>query len=173
MNLLNLYFTPFATALVLAAIYFREDIDRTSRNLSLAVLLASLVFNHLFTRYTYRIVGWSSRMKTMQVWLTFFWILPLFYLLGPYWGPMWLLFTMTPVTTALYQGRWQTLATASVSGASMLALYALRARSLGLELGETFWAMAAFHAAFIVVIAMFVHALAETALRMRDVRPRI
>jgi hypothetical protein len=168
MNLLNLYFTPFATALVLAAIYFSEP-DKTTRDLAFLVLLIQLITNHLFTRYTYRIVGWAGRMKTIQIWLTFVWAIPLFYLLGTYWGPMWLLFTMAPTTAALYQGRWQTLVMAALSGATMLVLCGLRAHLLGLELGEQLWAMAAVHAVFIVVIAMFVHALAQTALRMRDI----
>ncbi|HAH07253.1 MAG TPA: hypothetical protein DCM05_12145 [Elusimicrobia bacterium] len=172
MNLLNLYFTPFATALVLAAIYFSEP-EKPDRDLAFVFLLLSLVVNHLITKYTYRIVGWAGRMKLIQVWLTFLWSIPLFYLLGAYWAPMWLLFTMAPATAALYQGRWQTLATAAVSGGTMLGVYALRARSLGLELGEQHWAMAGAHAAFIVVMAMFVNAMAESALRLRDIGKRV
>ncbi|MFA6028755.1 MAG: hypothetical protein WC969_02750 [Elusimicrobiota bacterium] len=172
MNLMNIYFTPFATMLVLAAIYFSEP-DKLTRNMSFGVLLASLLVNHWFARNTYRFVGWASRLKLLQVWLTYFWVIPLFYLLGTYWGPMWLLFTMAPVTAAMYQGRWQTFATAVVSGLTMLALYALRAHTQGLELGEQHWAMAGVHAVFIVVIGMFAHALAETALRMRDVGSRV
>lgn len=171
MNLLNLYFTPFATMLVLAAIYF-TDPDKTTRNLSFGVLLVSLAVNHWFTRNTYRFVGWSSRLKIIQVWLTFLWCIPLFYLLVGYWAPMWLLFVMPPVTAALYQGRWQTLLTAAVSGATMLGVYHLRSASLGLELGEMAWAMAGIHAAFIIVLALFVHSLAQTALRLRDISIR-
>lgn len=167
MNLLNVYFTPFATALVLVALYFSEPEPMVKR-LSFGVLLLSLIVNHWFTRNIYRFVGWSSRLKTFQVWLNFLWSVPLFYLLGAYWGPMWLLFTMSPVTSALYQGRWQTLGTACVSSATMLGLYYLRSASLGLPLGEVVWAMAFVHAAFIVVLSLFVHALAETALRLRD-----
>jgi len=171
MNLLNIYFTPFATLMVLAGIYFSEP-EKTARNLAFGVLLLSLIVNHWLTRNTYRLIGWSGRLKIIQVWLTYVWAIPLFYLLGTYWGPMWLLFTMAPATAALYQGRWQTFATALISGLTMLGLCGLRARILGLELGEQYWAMAGVHAAFIVVMAMFVHALAETALKLRDIRSR-
>ncbi|MBI5243824.1 MAG: hypothetical protein HY922_09125 [Elusimicrobia bacterium] len=176
MNLLNIYFTPFASVLVLAAIYFMdfsEPQDKLNRNLALGVLALSLVVNHLLTKYTYRLIGWAGRLKSIQVWLTFFWAIPLFYLLGTYWGPMWLLFTMAPVTAALYQSRWKTLAISLLSGGAMLGLYALRSYIIGMALGEQHWAMAGVHAVFIVVMAMFVHALAETALRLRDVGSRV
>ena len=172
MNLLNMYFTPFAALLVLAAIYF-SDPDPTTKWLSFGVLALSLAVNHWFTRNIYRFVGWANRLKAVQVWLTFLWAAPLFYLLVGYWAPTWLLFAMPPVTAALYQGRWQTFLTACVSGASMLGLYYLRSASLGLELGETAWAMAFVHAAFIVILSMFVHAMAETALRLRDINARM
>lgn len=170
MNLLNLYFTPFAAALVMAALYFAEP-DKTTRNLAFATLAASLLVNHWFSRNTYRFVGWTGRLKTIQVWLTFLWSVLLFYLLFPYWAPMWLLLTMPPVTAALYQTRLQTLATGMVSGLTVLGVYYLRWR--GLPASPQLWGQAVVHAAFIPVLGLFVHALAQTALRMRDLGSRV
>ncbi|HBL17530.1 MAG: hypothetical protein A2X36_04705 [Elusimicrobia bacterium GWA2_69_24] len=167
MNLLNLYFTPFATMLVLIAIYVSEP-DPRPKYISLGILVASLVVNHWFSRNTYRFVGWASRLKVIQIWLTFLWSVLLAYLLIPYWAPMWLLLTMPPVTAALYQGRWQTLAAGMVCGLSVLGMYYLRQLSVGMPLGAEHWGQAFCQAAFIPTLSLFVHALAQTALRMRD-----
>ncbi|TBR23836.1 hypothetical protein EPO15_05205 [bacterium] len=171
MNLLNLYFTPFAAAMVVAAVYFSEP-DATTKYLSFGLLFFSLAVNHWFSKNTYRFVGWAGRLKVLQVWLTFLWSAVLAYLLMPYWAPIWLLLTMPPVIAALNQGRWQTVGTALVCGLSVLGLYYLRQLSVGMPLGADHWAQASVQALFIPVLAAFVHELAETALRMRDVAMR-
>lgn len=171
MNLLNLYFTPFAAAMVLAAVYFSEP-DATTKYLSFGLLLLSLVVNHWFSKNTYRFVGWAGKLKLLQVWLTFLWSAVLAYLLMPYWAPMWLLLTMPPIIAAVNQGRWQTLATAGACSASVLALLWLYQLKMEMPLGEVMWAQGFVQAAFIPVLASFVHELAQTALRMRDVAMR-
>ncbi len=170
MNLLNLYFTPFATSLVLLAIYFSEP-DKTTKYSAFAILVVSLIVNHWFSKNTYRFIGWTNRLKQIQVCLTFLWSLMLFYLLFPYWAPMWLLLVMPAVTAALYQDKLQTFITGLISAATVLGVYYLRWR--GNEIPAQLWAQAAVHAAFIPVLAMFVHALAQTALKMRDIRSRL
>ncbi|MBI2362874.1 MAG: hypothetical protein HYV15_05770 [Elusimicrobia bacterium] len=167
MNLLNLYFTPFAAVMVVSAIYF-SDPDASVKWISVGVLLTSLIVNHWFSKNTYRFVGWAQRMKTLQVWLTFLWSAVLAYLLMPFWAPMWLLLTLPPVTAALYQSKAQTLGTAGVCSLSVLALYKAYEVKVGMPLGEVMWAQGAVHAAFIPVLAAFVHELAQAALRMRD-----
>lgn len=162
MNLLNRYFAPFAALLILTAVHFGEADPRT-RNLSWGVLVLSTIVNWWLSANTYRFVGWASRLRMLQVWANFVWAVPLFYLLGGFWGPMWLLFVMAPVTAALYGGLLQTSLTAVVSAGTMLGLYWLR----GLE-GEVAWGMAFIHAAFIVIMALFTFSLAQTALRLRD-----
>lgn len=163
MQLLNRYFTPFALILILSAIYFSEP-DPRSYKLSLGILAASVIINWWFSANTYRFIHWARQMRALQIWLNFFWAVPLFYLLQPYWGPMWLLFVMAPATSALYMGRWHTLATALVSSATMLAIYYRRGV---FEMGPAA-GMAAVHACFIIFFSLFVHSLAQTALRLRD-----
>ena len=85
MNLLNRYFSPFAALLILAAVYFSEPDPRT-RNLSWGVLLVSTAVNWWLSTNTYRFVGWAGRLRTLQIWLNFVWAVPLFYLLGGFWG---------------------------------------------------------------------------------------
>lgn len=162
MNLLNRYFSPFAALLILSAVYFSEP-DRKTIFSAIIVWLVSLAVNWWFAANTYRFIGWSHRLRLLQVWLNYVWSVPLFYLLHGFWGPMWLLFVMPPVTAALYQGRRATLATALMSSATMLGLYRLH----GME-GSAFWGMACVHASFIVIFSLFIHSLAQAALRLRD-----
>lgn len=162
MQMLNRYFTPFALILILSAVYFNEPEPRDTK-LSLAILAASILVNWWFSANTYRFIRWSKQMRILQVWLNFVWSVPLVYLLVPYWGPMWLLFVMAPVTAALYMGRWQTFATAVVSSATLLMVYYFRNPLEGAALG-----MACVHASFILVFSLFIHSLAQTALRLRD-----
>ena len=164
MNLLNRYFSPFAALLIVTAVYFSEPDPRT-RNLSWAVLVASALVNWWLSANTYRFVGWAGRLRMLQIWLNFVWAVPLFYLLGGFWAPMWLLFVMAPVTAALYGGLAQTLLTALVSAGTMLVLYRLH----GAE-GAQAWGMAMTHAAFIVIMSLFTYSLAQTALKLRDLR---
>lgn len=162
MNLLNRYFAPFAAILIVTAVYFSEP-DAKTRNLAWGVLIVSTVINWWLNANLYRFVGWASKLRALQVWLNFIWAVPLFWLLQPFWAPMWLLFVMAPVTAAMNGGLGQTFLTAGVSSATMLGLYWQR----GLE-GEVAWAMAFIHAAFIVIMSLFTHSLAQTALRLRD-----
>lgn len=162
MNLLNRFFSPFAALLIISAVYFQEPDPRT-KTATGVVFGLSLIINWWLSVNTYRWVGWANRLRTLQIWLNYVWAVPLFYLLGGFWGPMWLLFVMAPVTAAITSSWAQTLATAAVSSGTMLALYWVR----GLE-GDIAWGMAGIHAAFIIVMSLFVYALAQTALRLRD-----
>lgn len=164
MQILNRYFAPFAFILIVSAIYFSEPEPRDYK-LSLAILAASLIINWWVSANVYRFSRWTKALKALLVWLDFIWAVPLFWLLQPYWGPMWLLFVMAPVTAALYWNRWQTMGISLVSAATMLAIYAKRGVFEG---GGPAMGMAFVHASFIVVFALFVHGLAQTALRMRD-----
>ncbi len=168
MRMLNRYFTPFALVLIISAVYFRVDEFRDSGLqaplLAGGILLADLAVNWWIGRNQYRWLAWSRQLRLVQVWLNFVWAVPLFYLLYPYWAPMWLLFVMAPTAAALTLNRLQTIHCAVVSAAAMIALYALRQPLAGVFLG-----MALNQAAFIVIFSLFVHGLAETAVRLRDV----
>lgn len=165
MQMLNRYFTPFALMLILTAVYFSEP-DPRDYKLSLAILCVSTVVNWWLSASAYRFINWARQMKALQVWLNFIWAVPLFYLLQPYWAPVWLLFVMGPATAALYMGRAMTLGVAAVSSATMLAIYYRRGvfeGGLGPAGGQAF-----VHAGFIIVFSLFVHGLAQAALRLRD-----
>ncbi len=163
MQMLNRYFAPFALILILSAIYFSEP-EPAAYKLSLGILIASIVVNWWVAKNTYRYIHWAKQMKVLQVWLDYIWAVPLFWLLQPFWGPMWLLFVMAPATAALTMGRWHTLGVAFVSAGTMLGIYWYR----GVFDGGPAAGMACVHATFIIVFSLFIYGLAQTALRMRD-----
>jgi hypothetical protein len=173
MQMLNRYFAPFALMLILSAIWFTaenpSDIRHwdSSYKIALGILGLSAVVNWWFSANTYRFIRWSRELRQLQIWLNFVWAVPLFWLLQPFWAPMWLLFVMAPATAALYTGRGETILTAFVSAAAMLIIYFKRGAFDG-GLGPA-GGMAIVHAVFIIVFSLFVHGLAQTALRMRDV----
>ncbi len=170
MQMLNRYFAPFALILILSAIWFNVENPADVRNwdasykLALGILAVSIAVNWWVGKNTYRFIHWAHQMRLAQVWLNFIWAVPLFYLLQPFWGPMWLLFVMAPATSALIMDRWHTLATACVSAATMLAIYYYR----GVFDGGPAAGMVCVHAAFIIVFSLFVNGMAQMALRMRD-----
>lgn len=168
MSLLNRYFTPFAALMILAAVFSGEADARTVR-IAGGVWALSLAVNWWFSANTYRFIHWAPQLKALQVWLNFLWAVPLFHLLQPFWGPTWLLFVMAPVTAALYQGWWQTLAAAVVSAGTMTSMYWWRGGGL---MGAPYIGMVLTHAAFIVIFSLFIHSLAQTALRLRDLSSR-
>lgn len=172
MNLLNLYFAPFATVLVLMAIYFPPFTggEFKERYFAFGILLASLAVNQWFARNIYRFVGWTNRLRAMQIWITFLWSILLFYILFPYFAPAWLLVAMPVAAVALNQGRWQTLLAGCVGTAVVIGVYYIRWQ--GEMTSPQLWAQAWVHAGFIPVLGLFVHSLAQTALRMRDISTR-
>lgn len=173
MQMLNRYFVPFALILILSALWFNVENPSDWRHWdpnykqALIILAVSILVNWYLSANTYRFIHWAKQMKILQVWLYYIWAVPLFWLLQPLWGPMWLLFVMAPVTAALFTNRWQTLLSAVVSAGTMLAIY--HQRGLFHEGMGPAEGMACVQASFIIVFALFVYGLEQTALRLRDV----
>lgn len=162
MQILSFYFTPFAAILIVFALYFSEP-EKSTMLMSGGVLAAVTLLNHWFSKRAYRFLRWTQMMRTILVWMNLAASAALFYLLGSYWAPMWLLFLTAPATAALFMNRTWTAVMALAASFSMLGIYWIK----GVE-GGIFWGQAAIHAIFVVVFSLFVHALAQIALRMRD-----
>jgi hypothetical protein len=168
MQMLNRYFVPFALILILSAIYFSSP-DQEVVNIAFGILAFAMAVNWWFSKNTYRYIHLAKQMKFLQVWLNYVWAVPLVYLLLPFWGPMWLLFAMAPITAALFSNRWHTLGMALVSAGTMLGIY-YKQGAFEAGWAEGMAGMTYVHAVFIVIIALFVYGLAQTALRLRDAR---
>ncbi len=168
MQKLNRYFTPFALLLIASAVYFRidefKDAGLQAPAIAAGVLIADLLVNWWIGRNQYRWMAWAARLRFIQVWLNYVWAVPLFYLLYPYWAPMWLLFVMAPTAAALTLPKRHAVACSIISAGTMIGLYWHRQPLEGVFLG-----MAVSQAAFIIIFSMFVQGLAETVLRLRDV----
>ncbi len=161
MQMLSRYFTPFALVLILSAVRFGEPESGTTR-IALSILCADVLLNWWIGKNQYRWAGWAGRFRQMQVWLNFVVAVPLFYLLYPYWGPMWLLFVLAPTAAALTTSKLETVLCSLTAAGSMIGIIWYRQPLEGPFLG-----MVLSHAAFIVIFSLFVHSLAQTALRMR------
>ena len=162
MQMLSRYFTPFALVLILLAVQFGEAESHITK-IALGILVADVFANWWIGKNQYRWVGWAGRFRQMQVWLNLIWAIPLFYLLYPYWGPMWLLFVLAPTAAALTTSKLETILCSIAAAGSMIGIIRMRQPLEGPALG-----MVLSHAAFIIIFALFVHSLAQTALRMRD-----
>ncbi|MEK7233423.1 MAG: hypothetical protein AAB268_06380 [Elusimicrobiota bacterium] len=169
MQMLNRYFTPFALALIAMAVYFRTDaFDSDGLSIPLTaigILVADLAINWWISRNQYRWVAWAPRFRQMQIWLNYVWAAVLFYLLYPYWSPMWLLLVVAPTAAALTTSRLETVLCALTSAGTMIFIYWYRQNQ---TLTSEFFGMALSQALFIVILSLFMHGLAQTALRLRD-----
>ncbi len=163
MQMLSRYFTPFALVLILSAVYFREDLEAGTTKLAIGILVADVLTNWWIGKNQYRWVAWAGRLRHIQVWLNLVWAVPLFYLLYPYWGPMWLLFVLAPTAAALTTSKLETVLCSLAAAGAMIGIICVRQPLEGPALG-----MVLSHAAFIVIFSLFVHSLAQTALRLRD-----
>jgi hypothetical protein len=166
MQMLSRYFTPFALLLILSAVKFGEPEPGVTK-FAVGILVADVLANWWIGKNQYRWVAWAGRFRQIQVWLNLVWAIPLFYLLYPYWGPMWLLFVLAPTAAALTTSKAETVCCALAAAGAMIGIVWSRQPLEGPFLG-----MVLSHAAFIVIFSLFVHSLAQTALRLRDsVRP--
>lgn len=155
------FFTPFALVMVLAAMalgYAEPVVYRVA----LAIALALVAFNETSVWLARRHPDWTVRIGTTRLVTNFVANVVLVYMLGTFWGPMWLLFVLTPVATALHADWRKTIGTAMISSAALLAIYGSR----GLE-GAIGWGQASLHAAFIVFISLFVNSIARMVMQIK------
>ena len=169
MHILNYYFTPFAVILILFAIFFSEP-EQQVTYLSFGVLAAAFFANWWLGRNTYKFLRWSRHIRALTVWMNMAVSGALFYLLSPYWSPMWLLFLTAPAASAMYMKKWQVFLTALVSSGIMIALYYVRSLAYGEGggMGAQLWGMAVTQAVFIIFFSMFTSAMAEMVVKVRD-----
>ena len=145
---------------------FAEPRDKWTAVALLAVLF---IFNEVSVMLARKHVDWAKKIGTVRLVTNFLANVFLVYLLGTFWGPMWLLFVLTPVATALYADWKRTFWTAVISAGALLGIYASRGLS-----GAVGWGQASFHAAFIVFISLFVNSVARliTQIRSSSVAPQ-
>jgi hypothetical protein len=149
-SIVHRYFTPFALALVTLALCISRPADVYAAA-SYGVLAFSALFNYVSERWS-RKQGWLRTIREARLGVNLAANSFLVFFLLPFWRPIWLLFVLTPVATAVYENRTQTRRMSIALALLLLWAYwvtGLRSRA---DLAE-----GAAHAAFIIFISLFVN----------------
>ncbi|OGS22053.1 MAG: hypothetical protein A2252_02510 [Elusimicrobia bacterium RIFOXYA2_FULL_39_19] len=152
-KIVNLYFTPFATALILIALLISNP-GVTYTVGFLCLMLFSIVFNNLTSYFAKREQKWSNLIGVVRLFFNLFMNIIIVYFLGKFWGPLWLLFVLTPIATAIYSSTRNTIVMALLCSLTLMLIYLVRGLS-----GIVGWGQAISHVLFIIVISLFVHNL--------------
>ncbi|OGS12445.1 MAG: hypothetical protein A2234_06985 [Elusimicrobia bacterium RIFOXYA2_FULL_58_8] len=167
MHILNYYFTPFAVILIAFAVFFSEP-EKNVTYASFALLGAAFAVNYWLSANVYRLMQITRSIRGITVWLNLLTSAALFYMLSPYWAPMWLLFLTAPAAAAMFMKKWQVFLTSLAAAALMLGIYYLRSVVYGMGLSSQLLGMAGTQAIFIIFFSMFTAAMAEMATKVRD-----
>ena len=161
-RLVDRFFTPFAATMVLAAMWLGYA-EPKAEHAALAIVGALVVLNEGSIFLVKRKIEWTAAIGYARLATNFVANVILVYLLGTFWGPMWLLFVVTPVATALHAHWKETIITSLLSAGTLLGIYASR----GLE-GAVGWGQASIHASFIVFISLFVNSIARMVMQIKS-----
>jgi PAS domain S-box-containing protein len=161
-RIVDRFFTPFALTLVLSSL-FLGFAEPKAKWISVGLVIFLGVFNEVSAWLARKKTDWAIKIGNTRLATNFIANVLLVYLLGTFWGPMWLLFVLTPVATALYASWQRTFVTAAISSGALLGIYASR----GLE-GSVGWGQASLHAAFIVLISLFVNSIARLVMQLKS-----
>jgi PAS domain S-box-containing protein len=164
-RLVDRFFTPFAATMVLAAMFLGYAEPR-EEHIAMGLVTFLVAFNEGSVYLARRRPEWTLRIGYSRLGTNFLTNVMLVYLLGTFWGPMWLLFVLTPVSTALYADWKKTILTSVVSAGALLGIYASRGLS-----GSVGWGQASLHAAFIVFISLFVNSIARLVMQIKSAGP--
>jgi PAS domain S-box-containing protein len=164
-RLVDRFFTPFAATMVLAAMFLGYAEPR-EEHIALAIVSLLVVFNEGSVYLARRHPEWTLRIGYSRIGTNFLANIFLVYLLGTFWGPMWLLFVLSPISTALYADWKKTILTSVISAGALLAIYASRGLS-----GSVGWGQASLHASFIVFISLFVNSIARLVMQIKSAGP--
>ncbi|MFH1379869.1 MAG: hypothetical protein ABII23_06285 [bacterium] len=155
MLLINRYFTPFAIVLIGSALVFVR-FETYIYRIVLSLLGLSIVLNVVTALLIQKKNEWAKTIGSFRLAANLIFNILFMYYLGSFWGPLWILFLLTPVATGLYSTRKVTLAVSISVAALLLVIYGLR----GMH-GIVGWGQTSIHAVFIVFISMFVNSLSR------------
>jgi len=153
MHLLNTYFTPFALILTVFAIYF-SPLEKQTIYTTFGILAVTFVINWWVSKNEYKFFKWIQKIRILTVIFNLLITAIIFYLLGSYWAPTWLLFLIAPSASAMFMKRFH------------VFLIALTAALL--MLGTILWAIASIHAIFVILFSLFVNSMSEMILKARN-----
>jgi hypothetical protein len=153
--LVNRYFTPFALLLVGMGLALSQPKAWIAYS-CVGILIFSFAFNQ-GTAFLVRASGSVSwQMAFIRLYTNLAVNVVLVYLLGGFWEPIWLLFVLTPVATALYGERRQVLSVAGGVAGLLLVTHGLRQLNAPVD-----WGKPLVEAIFILFLSLFVHDLSR------------
>ncbi len=155
-KLLNRYFTPFAVVLIVAGLALGRPGSQATA-VCVGLLVVSIVFNEATAWFSRRHAEAAKMIGQARVGVNFLVNAVFVYLLAGVWGPIWMLFMLTPVATAVYADRETTIVSAVSVSALLLFVYFL----LGLR-AQVAWGQIGMHVAFIIFLSLFIHALVQS-----------
>ncbi|MBI4370051.1 MAG: hypothetical protein HY547_07465 [Elusimicrobia bacterium] len=154
-QILNRYLTPFAVILVGTGILLSSPSPNISR-LSWAILAFNIVFNYATAALAYRRPLTLPKIAFIRVPVNYITNIALFYMLGTSWEPMWLLFALPAIATAIYTDQQQTIQTSISVIIVMLTAYALKGTYDIFE-----WTKFSVYAAFIIFLSLFIQKMRQ------------
>ncbi|MBI4669361.1 MAG: PAS domain-containing protein [Elusimicrobia bacterium] len=160
-SLVNRYFMPFAVLMVTTALIWGLA-EKWEKYTAAGILAGVVAFNYFMGWHSKRIPEGQAGLKRLHIPINFIALGVMVYFLGTLWGPMWLLFLLTPLAASLYAGRLTTVIVAVLSAGVLLGIYYQR----GLT-GTIGWVQVCLHAVFIVFVSLFVNSLAGLVSRVR------
>ncbi|OGS43051.1 MAG: hypothetical protein A2539_02525 [Elusimicrobia bacterium RIFOXYD2_FULL_34_15] len=152
-RIVNSYFTPFATVLILVAIFIAHP-GTALTFIFLGVMLFSFLFNEITNQILKKHANLAIIISNIRLFVNFLLNICIVYFLGGFWGPLWLLFVLTPIATAIYSDAKKTMIMALISSGTLLIIYLVR----GLT-GIISWGQAFSHVWFIIIISLFINKL--------------
>lgn len=157
--LVGRYATPLAILLVSAGILFTQPASPV-KEISIALLAAGVALNLGTNRFLPRKEGDSPSFIKVRMVSNLAINSALVYVLGGFWGPVWLLLALTPLAAAIYGSRAATLKSALLVSAILVAVRAMRPINSPLD-----WGVEAVQVAFIVLVSLMVNELAALGRR--------
>jgi len=157
--LVSKYSTPLAVWLVCVGMYLYRRPTKVYL-LSAFLLTVGAVLNMLYPYLVIRLGEVKPRMANARLIINLCINAVFVYYWGDVWPPIWLLFVLTPVATAIYGSRTKTIAV-SASVAALLVIIQFTRSSQGLSE----WAKQITYAHFIVVLSLIINELARLAKR--------
>lgn len=148
-HIVSQYFTPLAILLVGNGLVVAPP-PSPAREIVIGLLALSIIFNHLSVSWIEDAPVAKFWKLQARVWVNIIINIALVYLLSRHWPPIWLLLMLSPVATALYGSYRQTILTASVAAAALLAIkYAY-----GEDFSAAAWAQQMIQGCFIFLLSL-------------------
>jgi len=155
--LINRYATPLAILLTILGIALSEPTGSV-RIASIALLVFGIVFNSAALSAMKRDTGTKPWFMELRMGINVATNITLVYLLGTTWPPIWLLLALTPIATAVYSTRTQTLRVSATMSFFLIAVHAARHLNSPEQWGEQIA-----YVVFILFLSLLINDLAQIA----------